>query len=105
MAIGDGYTLSGQTKVSDAEHREHESQLLAKRVVDIPNDLQNFLDYSIRTDSQPVYVGFAPKGLAEGTAGWLLYKFTYESSSDNARLTKKQCAYGNWTNRASETYE
>lgn len=100
MGTGDPYTLTGQTKVSDAEYREHESLLSAKRMTEIPTNLQMMAAYS-STDGLPDYVGYAPKGLTAGTNGWLLQKYTYDASR---QCTVRQIAYGNWTNRASETY-
>jgi len=63
--------------------------------------MQKRLDYDTRTDSNPVYVGFAPKGLAEGADGWLLYYLEYDTSN---RLIKLTVAYGNWTARTSASY-
>lgn len=99
MALGDNYPLNGQVRVSDAENREHQTTLFAKRIVEIPNDLQNRYEYN--ASSQVEYAGYAPKGLASNADGWLLHKFTYTDSL----VTLKQSAYGNWDNRASETYE
>lgn len=102
MAIGDPYPLAGQTKVSDAESREHQATLLAKRIMDVPSDLQILCDYDVRTDGQPVYVGFSPKGLAEATDGWLIYKLTYDSDNN---ITSRKTQFTNWTDRTSGTYE
>lgn len=99
--IGDAFNLNGQTKVSDAEAREHELALFAKRFTEIPSNMQMLADYDVRTDGQPIYLGFAPRGLAEGADGWLLQKFTYDGSE---QCTSRKIAYGDWTNRASETY-
>lgn len=97
MAHGDSYTLTGQVKVSDAEAREHENLLLAKRVMSLPSNQQLRVEYS---GANPVYVGTAPRSLAEGTNGWMIQKITY--SGDNPTVI--QIAYSNWTNRASATY-
>lgn len=97
----DNFITSGATKVSGAEAREHEVPLFAKRVVQLPSNQKERWDYGARTDGQPDYWGFAPKGLAEGSDGWIIYKYTYSGSN----ATEKNIAYGNWTNRASETYE
>lgn len=101
LPIGETEILTGQTKVTSAEAIEHETSLKAKRYTEIPTNMQMLADYGARTDGQPVYLGFAPRGLAEGTDGWLLQKFTYDGSD---QCTSRKIAYGDWTNRASETY-
>jgi hypothetical protein len=50
--------------------------------------------------SNAIYVGYAPKGLAEGTDGWLLQKLTYSGSN----VTEINIAYGNWTARAGYSF-
>ena len=97
MAIGEDYILTGQTKVSDAEHREHEALLKAKRVISIPGNQQVRIEYS---GSNPEYIGVGPKGLAASSAGWLLKKLTY--TGDNVTLV--QIAYDSWDNRATASY-
>lgn len=101
LPIGETELLNGQTRVTAAEAIEHETLLKAKRYTEIPSNMQMLADYVARTDGQPIYLGFAPRGLAEGTNGWLLQKFTYDGSD---QCTSRKIAYGDWTNRASETY-
>ena len=101
MGLGETEQLWGQHKVSAAEKREHEDRLLAKRMVEIPTNLQMRADYTGHTDSQPLYLGFASRSSAEGDNVWLLQKFTYDVSN---RVTKREIAYGNWTNRAAESF-
>lgn len=101
MAAGDPFTLTGETKVTEAESREHQATLYAKRTMDVPSDIQARFDYDVRTDGQPVYIGYGPRGLAVGAAGWLLYKFTYDGSN---QATLRQVAYDTWSNRTSATY-
>lgn len=48
------------------------------------------------------YLGYGAKGLAEGTEGWLLYKFTWDASGN---ISSRKTAYGTWTGRATATYE
>ena len=86
---------------SKLEQATFEKDLYAGRTTEIPSNLQMMCDYDVRTDGQPVYLGFAPKGLAVGTDGWLLHKFTYDVSN---RVTVRQIAYGDWTNRATESF-
>lgn len=101
MAIGDTYTLTGQHKVSDAEAREHEDDILAKRITEIPTNLQMRADYDGQTDGLPKYLGFGTRGLASSTTGWLLQQFTYDGSR---QCTLRQIAYDSWDNRAAATY-
>lgn len=98
MALGNTFTKSGATKNTETQDREHENALYAKRYVQIETNQQGRWAYN--ADGTILYAGYAPKGLAEGTDGWLLQKFTYTSM----RPTKREIAYGNWTNRASESY-
>lgn len=101
MGIGDVEKLAGQLKVSAAEQREHEANLWAKRVVQIPLNMQEFFAIS-REDGQPDYAGYAAPGLAEGTDGWLLFKYHY---TGEGFMDKKQVNQGgNWTNRENEDY-
>lgn len=62
---------------------------------------QMFVDYDTRTDGQPVYVGYASRGVASSTASWTLFKLTYNASD---YVTSRQVAYDSWDNRASATY-
>lgn len=89
--------LEGATKVSSAEAREHEGAIFAKRVTEIPSNLQMRVEY---TSGQPLYTGYAPKGVASSTGGWLLQKFTYSSG----QVTLRQIAYDSWDNRATASY-
>lgn len=98
MGIGDSYPLTGQVRVSDAEAREHELEVNAKRVIVLPNNQQVRVEYD--SSSNAIYVGVAPKGLATFSDGWLLKEITYSGSDP----TIIKIAYGNWDNRASESY-
>lgn len=62
---------------------------------------QKRLDYDVRTDDNPVYVGFNVIGAATSDSGWVVQKLTYDSSS---RVTVVQTAIGSWDSRASLTY-
>lgn len=49
-----------------------------------------------------LYEGFAPAGTADGTALWVIYKYTYSAKYS---VTKRQVAVGaTWTGRASASY-
>ena len=67
-----------------------------------PEQFQTFLDYDVRTDSQPVYVGRTAKGVASSANNWTIYKMTYDESD---RLLTVKVATGTWDDRASLTYE
>lgn len=59
------------------------------------------LDYDIRTDGQPVYLGRAERGTLSSEGKWLIYYFTY-NASDN--MITKRMAIGVWDNRTSLIY-
>lgn len=98
MTLGTSDKLWGQLKISAAEAKEHEDLLSAKRVTSVPGQMRPRLDISSGVLN---YVGFGTKGLAEGTTGWIVYKMNYTSGI----LTGYDIAYGNWTDRASHSYE
>lgn len=59
-------------------------------------------DYGARTDKQPVYRAFASFGADEDALVWGIYKYTYESGDDNARITKVESVRrGSYTLRSS----
>lgn len=97
MALGDTRELYGNTRVSGFEASIYEPALAAGRYTDIPSNLQMFMDYLLRTDGQPTYIGYGAKGLATSANGWLIYKFTFD---DNGFITIRQTAYAAWDNRA-----
>jgi len=98
MSLGTGTDLSGARKPSSVEWDGYESDLFAHRFTDIPTNMQGRWAYD--ESGNLIYAGFAPRGLAEGTDGWLLHKFTWETGN----CTKREIAYGNWTGRADATY-
>lgn len=99
--IGNHGDEIGAVLPSKIEQQTYEKDLYAQRIAEIPSNMQKRLDYGARTDSNPVYVGYAPRGLAEGVDGWLLYYLEYDGSN---RLTKLTVAYGDWTSHATESY-
>jgi hypothetical protein len=98
MSVGSSEPLWGQHKVSGAEAKEHEDLLSAKRSTIIPGQIRPRLDISSGVLN---YVGFGTKGLGEGVDGWIVYKMNYSSGI----LTGYDVAFGNWTDRASLSYE
>jgi pyridoxal biosynthesis lyase PdxS len=83
------------------DNKEHDSLFVAKRVTEVGNDSQTLMDYVARTDTQPVYVGSAARGVASSADGWLVKKITYDGSD---RPTVIQNAVGAWDSRASLSY-
>jgi len=98
VAIGASEQLSGQVKCSGAEQKEHEDLLLAKRVVDVPSNLQARWVYD--GSNNCIYAAYGPRGLAESSPGWLIQKFTYTGSN----CTKREIAYDSYTNYLTATY-
>ena len=90
--------FEGAVKPTSIEQETLEKDLSATRITDIPSNLQKRLDYGARTDDNAVYIGFAARGLAEGTNGWLLYYLEYDAS---VRLVKLTIAYDSWNNHAT----
>lgn len=62
------------------------------------SDFETRLDYDVRTDGNPVYVGKQAQGTATSASTWIIQKLTYDAS---ARLTRTQVLTGSWDNRAS----
>ena len=99
MSYGDSYKSEKDIGNSNAENREHEASMFGKRVMPLPTNQQILAEND--GDGNPVYVGYAPKALAEGTDGWAIYNISWVSGNFISKLT----GYGNWTNRALEIYE
>ena len=93
--------FEGAAKPDSISVDSYEADLSASRTTDIPNNMHKMLDYADRTDSNPVYIGFAPRTLAEDAEGWLLYKLTYDASD---RVTEVKIAYDTWSNRIGASY-
>jgi len=90
------------SKTSPEEAREHELSMNAKRIMEVPSNWKKRLDYDVRTDDNPVYVGFAPTGMATSEVdGWILYKMTYDGSD---RVTAVDIAYDSWDNHLTASY-
>lgn len=97
MAYGDTVDQRGAVKPSNLEQEVFDTKVGAYRYVEIPSNLQMRLDYDTRTDGQPVYIGYAPRGLASSATGWLIQKHTYDV---NNFMTLRQIAYDIWDDRA-----
>ncbi len=90
--------MIGSVKNSTAERREHEANVLAKRMVEIPSNLKMRIIYN--DDNTRFIDGYAPRDLGEGEEGWLLRRFTY----DSRKIVAREIAYGNWSNASGATY-
>jgi hypothetical protein len=99
MTLGTGRSFEGQVKPSAIEVDAYEYELFAHRFAEVPTNLQGRWAYNVSNLVE--YEGYAPKGLAEGTDGWLLRKYTYVGEY----VTERKIAYGNWTAKATYTYE
>lgn len=94
----DDFIVSGQHSSSAVESREHESGLYARRVTEIPSNQTKRFEWS---SGNCIYAGSAARGLAEGTDGWLIQKFTYDTDNNCIKI---EIAYGNWQNRTLESF-
>ena len=91
--------IHGYTDVTGAEFREHQEDILAKRVTDVGSDLQLRVSYDGSGNAE--YVGMGAKGLAADTTGWLIAKYTYDGSN---RVTLKQTVVGIWDSRTGLSF-
>lgn len=89
----------GQVRNSEIEVLEYEEALKAKRIIRLPSNQLLRLDYE--GGANPIYVGSAPKGVADSASGWLLHKLAFNASS---YCTARGIAYDAWDNRASADY-
>ena len=96
MPFGGTDNIYGNVRATEVEHSEFEAALWAKRMTEIPSNLQMQIDYTGAPAGQPAYVGYGARGLVSSAQGWLLHKFTYVG--DN--LTLRQIAYSSWDLRA-----
>ena len=99
--IGSHLDEIGGVLPSKIEQATYEKDLYALRIAEIPSNMQFRAAYSAPNDGLPDYVGYAPRGLAEGATGWLLKAYTYDA---NRQCTQILIAYGDWTNRATGSY-
>ena len=64
------------------------------------------MDFTGRTDAQPIYLGLAGPNVAAAVAEWRVLKFQYESASDDARLLRFDAREDiKWTNRTDPTQD
>lgn len=94
----------GDLKPSITDNTEFDPSVAAKRIVQWPDNIQMQVDYVARTDGQPVYVGYAIRGLATSLTGWMIQKYTYTTISGSDYVATRTIAYDAWDNRATATY-
>jgi len=61
-------------------------------------DYEIRLDYDVRTDSNPVYVGRNQQGVPTADATWIVQKMSYDGSD---RMTRVEVLGGSWDGRAA----
>ncbi len=66
--------------------------------MDVGSTNQNCFDYD--GSGNIIYSAEGAKGLAEGSDGWLVTKYTWT----DGKITKSQTAIGSWTGRVSLSY-
>ena len=91
MALGEKEDFEGAVKPSSVEKAAYEADIWANRITEIPSNMEGRWEYD--TDGNCIYAGYAPKGLSEGTDGWLIQKFTWVDGN----CTKREINYSNWT--------
>jgi len=98
MGIGDAKKFEGCIKPDSISVDSYEPDLYAKRVTDVPSNMQLRAVYD--GDGNPTYVGYAPMGLAESAAGWLLHKMEYTDGN----CVKRTISYDSWDNYLTASY-
>lgn len=68
------------------------------------DSIQMRVDYDVRTDGQPLYVGYAARGIASSQKGWLIQKFTYTTIGGADYVSYRSISTDIWDNRATATY-
>lgn len=98
METGTKTNLGGALKPSAIEFDGYEGAMFAHRYMLIESNQQMRVEYN--ADNTTKYRGFAPRGLAEGTTGWLIQYLEYT----DRKVVKRTIAYDSWGNRATATY-
>jgi hypothetical protein len=66
--------------------------------------VQMRLDYDVRTDGQPLYLGYAARGIATSQKGWMIYKYTFVDIGGTDFVSARQVANDTWDNRALASF-
>ena len=97
--IGSGLKFEGQTKPDSISVDSYEADLFAKRITEIPSNLQMRVVYDSNGNAE--YVCYAPRALAEDADGWLLQKFEYDSSN---KCISRLIAFDSYANYLTADY-
>jgi len=98
VTLGAGLAFAANSYEDDFRWKEN----WAQSVKTANKSLQIRMDYGVRTDGQPIYLGYAIRGKATSDDAWIIYKHTYDV---NDQLTLRQTAFDAWDNIATATYE
>lgn len=66
--------------------------------------LQMAIDYDVRTDGQPLYLGYTAMGQSTTDNRWQIAKFTYTTINTADYVLTKKLAIGAWDSRSLLTY-
>lgn len=99
MPQGTPTGIEGAVKPSSLEVDGYEGTVFAHRHIVIETNQQGQWEYD--GSGNVLYAGYAPRGLATTSSGWLLQKFTVNGSN---QVTARQIAYDTWSNRAAASY-
>jgi hypothetical protein len=92
----DSADFEGAVKPSSIEKAGFEADLYANRFCEIPTNMEGRWEYDANDNC--IYAGYAPKGLPEGTDGWLIQKFTWTAGTVSGfNCTKREINYSSWT--------
>jgi hypothetical protein len=101
MGLGNNNEEYGHVRASNIEQNEYETELWAKRVMDVPSNMQMRAEYSA---GNLIYLGYAAHGITTAASGWLLQKYTYDASG-NATMREIAADCFSWGSRATVVYE
>lgn len=90
--------IYGNVKASEAENKEHDGLVSAKRMVEVPSNQQARWVYD--SSGNCIYAAYTASGRAESDAGWLIQKFTWSGGNCTSRLI----AYDSFSNYLTASY-
>jgi len=95
QAYGGGTAIIDKTSIAAAGLANETTLASLRRGL---TDYESRLDYDVRTDGNPVYVGKNMQGTATSAVTWTIQKLTYDASN---RLIRAEVLIGIWDNRAT----
>jgi hypothetical protein len=72
----------------------------AQKVFQVPSSYQVKIDYT--TGTNPIYIGYADKGLATSVAHWFILKLTWDANNNVTAIQSVNDV--TWDDRATATY-